>query len=125
MSAFEYLLLMGACLLITLPLELLFSARVYRRPKLLIRSLIPIILVFSLWDIFAISRDHWTYNQQFVTGIHLGNLPLEELVFFIVIPVCALLSYEAVGTVINFVAGKRGTRVAGKSGSRKGGDDDA
>ncbi|MBM6589194.1 lycopene cyclase domain-containing protein [Brevibacterium sp. RIT 803] len=125
MSAFEYLLLMGACLLITLPLELLFSARVYRRPKLLIRSLIPIILVFSLWDIFAISRNHWTYNQQFVTGIHLGNLPLEELVFFIVIPVCALLSYEAVGTVINFVAGKCGTRLAGKSGSRKGGGDDA
>lgn len=120
MSAFEYLLLMGACLLITLPLELLFSARVYRRPKLLIGSLIPIILVFSLWDIFAIGRDHWTYNQQFVTGIHLGNLPLEELVFFIVIPICALLSYEAVGTVLKFMAGKSGTRVARRSSSRKG-----
>lgn len=125
MSAFEYLLLMGACLLITLPLELLFSARVYRRPQLLIGSLIPIVLVFSLWDIFAISRDHWTYNQQFVTGIHIGNLPLEEIVFFVVIPICALLSYEAVGTVLNFVAGKRRTRVAGKSRSREDGGDDA
>ncbi|MCI4010399.1 lycopene beta-cyclase subunit alpha [Brevibacterium sp. ZH18] len=123
MSAFEYLLLMGACLLITLPLELLFSARVYRRPKLLIGSLIPIILVFSLWDIIAIDRDHWTYNQQFVTGIHIGNLPLEELVFFIVIPICALLSYEAVGTVLKFVAKKSGTRAGRKSGSRKDGGD--
>ncbi|MGO2648763.1 MAG: lycopene beta-cyclase subunit alpha, partial [Brevibacterium aurantiacum] len=121
MSAFEYLLLMGACLLITLPLELLFSARVYRRPKLLIGSLIPIILVFSLWDIIAIDRDHWTYNQQFVTGIHIGNLPLEELVFFIVIPICALLSYEAVGTVLKFVAKKSGTRAGRKSGNRKDG----
>lgn len=123
MSAFEYLLLMGACLLITLPLELLFSARVYRRPKLLIGSLIPIILVFSLWDIIAIDRDHWTYNQQFVTGIHIGNLPLEELVFFIVIPICALLSYEAVGTVLKFVTKKSGTRAGRKSGSRKDGGD--
>ncbi|GEB24929.1 lycopene beta-cyclase subunit alpha [Brevibacterium aurantiacum] len=123
MSAFEYLLLMGACLLITLPLELLFSARVYRRPKLLIGSLIPIILVFSLWDIIAIDRDHWTYNQQFVTGIHIGNLPLEELVFFIVIPICALLSYEAVGTVLKFVAKKSGTRAGRKSGNRKDGGD--
>ncbi|MDN6605834.1 MAG: lycopene beta-cyclase subunit alpha, partial [Brevibacterium sp.] len=65
MSAYEYLLLMGACLLITLPLELLFSARVYRRWKLLLGALIPVILFFSLWDIFAIARDHWTYNQQF------------------------------------------------------------
>ncbi|MGO2942306.1 MAG: lycopene beta-cyclase subunit alpha [Brevibacterium aurantiacum] len=123
MSAFEYLLLMGACLLITLPLELLFSARVYRRPELLIGSLIPIILVFSLWDIIAIDRDHWTYNQQFVTGIHIGNLPLEELVFFIVIPICALLSYEAVGTVLKFVAKKSGTRAGRKSGNRKDGGD--
>ncbi|AOP54811.1 lycopene beta-cyclase subunit alpha [Brevibacterium aurantiacum] len=123
MSAFEYLLLMGACLLITLPLELLFSARVYRRPKLLIGSLIPIILIFSLWDIIAIDRDHWTYNQQFVTGIHIGNLPLEELVFFIVIPICALLSYEAVGTVLKFVAKKSGTRAGRKSGNRKDGGD--
>ncbi|AZL10305.1 lycopene cyclase domain-containing protein [Brevibacterium aurantiacum] len=115
MSSFEYLLLMGACLLITLPLELLFSARIYRRPKLLLGSLIPVVIVFSLWDIVAIGRDHWTYNPQFVTGIHLGNLPLEELVFFIVIPVCALLSYEAVGSVLRFFAKK----------SRKAAADDA
>lgn len=133
MSAYEYLLLMGACLLITLPLELLFSARVYRRWKLLLGALIPVILFFSLWDIFAIARDHWTYNQQFVTGIHIGNLPLEELVFFIVIPICALLSYEAVGTVLDFFAKKSGTKrtqnsgadTAEKSGTRKDGGDDA
>lgn len=106
MSSYEYLLLMGACLLITLPLELLFSARVYRRPKILLGSLIPVVLVFSVWDIVAIARDHWTYNEVFVTGVHLGNLPLEELVFFIVIPVCALLSYEAVGTVLNYFTRK-------------------
>ena len=103
MSSFEYLALMGACLLITLPLELVFSARVYRRWKILIGSLIPIVLIFSLWDIVAISRDHWTYNPKYVTGIHLGDLPLEEIVFFIVIPICALLSYEAVGTVLELL----------------------
>lgn len=117
MSAYEYLLLMGACLLITLPLELLFSARVYRRWKLLLGALIPVILFFSLWDIFAIARDHWTYNQQFVTGIHIGNLPLEELVFFIVIPICALLSYEAVGTVLEFLAKKAKSRKGGNDGA--------
>ncbi|MDN5634977.1 MAG: lycopene beta-cyclase subunit alpha [Brevibacterium sp.] len=117
MSSFEYLLLMGACLLITLPLELLFSARVYRRWKVLIGALIPIVLVFSLWDIVAISREHWAYNPKFVTGVHLGNLPLEELVFFIVIPICALLSYEAVGTVLEFLAKKAKSRKGGKDGA--------
>ncbi|MGO1908573.1 lycopene cyclase domain-containing protein [Brevibacterium linens] len=100
MSPFEYLLLMGACVLITLPLELFFRARVYRRWRTVLWALVPVIVVFCLWDVVAIARDHWVYNPRFVTGIHLGNLPLEELVFFIVIPLCALLSYEAVGTVL-------------------------
>lgn len=103
MSAFEYLLLMGACVLITLPLELFFRARVYRRWRTVLWALVPVIIVFCLWDVVAIARDHWVYNPRFVTGIHLGNLPLEELVFFIVIPLCALLSYEAVGTVLTTV----------------------
>ena len=103
MSAFEYLLLMGACVLITLPLELFFRARVYRRWRTVLWALVPVIVVFCLWDVVAIARDHCVYNPRFVTGIHLGNLPLEELVFFIVIPLCALLSYEAVGTVLTAV----------------------
>lgn len=117
MSSLEYLALMGACLLITLPLELVFSARVYRRWKVLIGSLIPIVLVFSLWDIVAIAREHWTYNPKYVTGIHLGDLPLEEVVFFIVIPICALLSYEAVGTVLEFFAKKAKSRKGGHDGA--------
>lgn len=117
MSSFEYLLLMGACLVITLPLELLFSARVYRRWKVLFGSLIPIVLVFSIWDVVAISRDHWAYNPKFVTGVHLGSLPLEELVFFIVIPICALLSYEAVGTVLDYVGRKSKERRARNDGA--------
>ncbi|WP_166973365.1 lycopene cyclase domain-containing protein [Brevibacterium atlanticum] len=107
----EYLALMGACLLITLPLEFVFSARVYRRLPLLLKALLPVVLVFAVWDIVAIARDHWTYDPRFVTGIDLGILPLEELVFFLVIPVCALLSYEAVGTVIGWVKRRTARRI--------------
>lgn len=117
MSSFEYLMLMGACVLITLPLELLFSARVYRRPKLLLGALIPVVIVFGVWDVIAIARDHWTYNPRFVTGIHLGNLPVEELVFFVVIPICALLSYEAVGTVLNWITGLHTARKERRDGT--------
>ena len=104
MGQWDYLGLMAACVLITLPLELVFAARVYRRWKVLLASLLPVVIVFSVWDIVAIARDHWTYNPRFVTGVDLGPLPLEELVFFIVIPICALLSYEAVGTVLSWAS---------------------
>ena len=106
----DYLGLMAACLLITLPLELVLAARVYRRWQVLLKSLVPVVVVFAVWDIIAIARNHWTYDSRFVTGIDLGVLPLEELVFFLVIPVCALLSYEAVGTVIGWAGRRTGRR---------------
>ena len=99
----QYLALMAACLVLTLPLEFVLRARVYRRPLRLLLALIPTIVVFVIWDIVGILRDHWSYSPKFTTGIMLGVMPLEELVFFIVIPICGLLTYEAVGDVLRRV----------------------
>lgn len=97
----QYLLLMGACLAITLPLEVLFGSRVYRQPRRLLAAMAVPVAIFVTWDLFAIARGHWTYNPAYVTGLELpGNLPIEELVFFVVIPICSLLTYETVGRVL-------------------------
>ncbi|MDZ7676889.1 MAG: lycopene cyclase domain-containing protein [Acidimicrobiales bacterium] len=96
MDRFQYLLLMGACLAVTLPLEFVFRARVYRRPVRLLRALAPAVVVFVVWDVIAIALGHWRFAEEYVTGWLLpGDLPVEELVFFLVIPVCALLTFEA------------------------------
>jgi len=93
----QYLALMGACLLVTLPLELVFGARVWRRPRRLALALLPGVAIFVTWDVVAIARGQWTFAQQYVTGWELpGALPVEELVFFVVIPICGLLTLEAV-----------------------------
>jgi lycopene beta-cyclase len=95
-------MLMAACLLVTLPLEVVLQSRVYRRFRSLLVALIPVVLAFSLWDIIGILRHHWTYNPRFITGVRLiFGLPLEELVFFIVVPICGLLTYESVGQVLH------------------------
>ncbi|MFT4108961.1 lycopene cyclase domain-containing protein [Propionicimonas sp.] len=104
----EYLLLMAACLLVTLPLEFLLRARVYRRPLRLLLALAPVLVVFLGWDAVAIARDHWGFDPARTTGILLpGSVPLEELVFFVVVPLCGLLTYEAVGTVLAAGAKRR------------------
>lgn len=89
-----YLAVMAACLIGTLPLELWLGARVYRRPVRLLLTLAPVLAVFVTWDVLAIRAGHWRYRH--LTGVRLGDLPVEELVFFLVIPVCALLTLEAV-----------------------------
>jgi lycopene cyclase domain-containing protein len=101
LDRYQYLLVMAACALITLPLEFAFRARVYRRPRRLLAALAVPIAIFVVWDVVAIARGHWDYDPAYVTGwIIPPNLPVEELVFFVVIPICALLTYEAVSWIL-------------------------
>ena len=98
---YQYLLLMAGCLIITLPLEFGLRARVYRRPRRLLLSLLPVLAIFLVWDVVGIARGHWWYSERYTTGIRFPlDVPLEEVVFFVVIPICGLLTYEAVGTVL-------------------------
>lgn len=100
LDRFQYLILMALCLVITLPLEILLGARVWAQPRRLLAALAIPVVVFVVWDVVAIARDHWTYNPRYVTGWELGNLPVEELAFFVVVPICGLLTYEAVRRIL-------------------------
>lgn len=108
---YQYLVLMGLCLAITLPLEFVLRARVYRRPLRLLSAMLPVVVLFYAWDVLGIVREHWSYSPDYTTGTILPfEVPLEELVFFVVIPICGLLTYEAVGTVLRLVQNCRGDR---------------
>jgi lycopene cyclase domain-containing protein len=97
MEHLQYLILLGACLIVTLPLELALRARVYRQWRRLLLTIVPVALLFSVFDYASISWGWWHYSQRFTTGIDLfGRLPIEEVAFFLVIPTCGLLTYGAV-----------------------------
>ena len=97
MDRFQYLLVLGACVVGTLPLEFAFRARVWRRPRRLAIALGPAVVVFGLWDMWASSRGTWGFADDYTLGLTLpGGMVVEELGFFVVVPVCALLTFEAV-----------------------------
>lgn len=106
-DSLQYVFLMAACLLLTLPLEILLGARVYRRPLRLLQAILITVVVFAAWDIIAIRFGLWTYSDRFTSGVILPfGLPLEELLFFIAIPICGILTYEAVGRVFAFITSR-------------------
>ena len=97
MDRYQYLLVMAACLVLTLPLEVVLGARVYRRPARLAATLAIVAVPFLLWDVVAIARGHWDFAPRYTSGWLLpGSVPVEEVSFFVVIPICALLTYQAV-----------------------------
>lgn len=93
----DYLAVLAGCIAVTLPLELVLHARVYARWRRLLLTLCPVLVVFVTWDVLAIRAHDWSFRR--LTGVKIGDLPVEELMFFVVVPVCALLTFEAIRQV--------------------------
>ena len=97
MDHWQYLTVLAACAAVTLPLEVIGGARVYRRPRALLAALVPVVAVFAGWDLIAVHRGDWWFSARYTLAPRLAALPLEEWLFFLVVPVCALLTYEVLG----------------------------
>jgi len=83
---------------------------VYRQARRAAFAILPVAAVFVVWDVLAIAGRVWTYNPSYLSLLELpGNIPLEEVLFFLVIPLCGLLTYNAVDTILSYLH-KRRTR---------------
>jgi lycopene cyclase domain-containing protein len=82
------------------PLALSFDKKVafYKKWKYLFPVMLFPALFYITWDIFFTSKGVWSFNENYITGIKLVNLPIEEVLFFFVVPYCCLFIYECIGT---------------------------
>ena len=89
--------MLAFCLAGSLWLEIVLRTRVLRRWRRLLATLVVVVPVFVAWDLYAISQGHWTFAPDRLLSLRLPrDLPLEELLFFVVVPLAAVLTYEAV-----------------------------
>ena len=106
MRHLTYLALLVGCLVVTAPLEIVLRVRVYARWRRLLLALVPEFVVFVAWVLYAIAAGHWDYSATRTLDVRLpGGIPVEEVLFFLVVPVCAILALEAVRKVTGWNAG--------------------
>ncbi|GGK70232.1 lycopene cyclase domain-containing protein [Mangrovihabitans endophyticus] len=106
MRHLSYVAVLAGCLIAALWLEPVLRVNVFRRWRRLLLTLLPVAAVFVLWDLAAIAAGHWSFDPAQTTGIVFpGGLPLDEVLFFLVVPVCAVLGFEAVRAVLGRPAG--------------------
>jgi lycopene cyclase domain-containing protein len=93
---YTYFLILAASL--AGPLALSFDKKVgfYKKWKWLFPSMIIPGLLYIAWDIFFTSKGVWWFNEDYISGIKLVNLPIEEVLFFFVVPYCCIFIYECI-----------------------------
>ena len=64
--------------------------------KSIFRATLSVSTVYILWDIIFTKLGIWGFNNQYLNGIYILNLPIEEILFFLCIPFCCLYTYHLV-----------------------------
>jgi lycopene cyclase domain-containing protein len=81
-------------------LEIFLKTSVLKRWRRALISILPISFFFLVWDAYAIAQGHWFFNRDRMLGIYGPfGIPLEEFLFFIIVPMAAILTIEGVTTV--------------------------
>lgn len=93
---YTYFLILAASL--AGPMALSFDKKVafFRKWKYLFPAMIIPALFYIAWDIFFTSKGVWHFNEKYITGIKISYLPLEEVLFFILVPYCCVFIYECI-----------------------------
>jgi len=85
-------------LIIIFPLSLSFERKIeyYRKILPVLASIILVSSIFIIWDLIATYRGDWGFNLEYISGLKLFNLPVEEILFFLTVPFSILFIYETV-----------------------------
>ena len=99
-SHYTYLVLNLSSVLF--PFLLSFDKKVafYKIWKYILPAILINGLFFVVWDILFTYKNVWSFNPEYITGIHLINLPIEEVMFFICVPYSCVFIYEVLNAYI-------------------------
>lgn len=88
------------------PFLLSFDKKVhfYTRWKHLFPAMLVVAIAFIVWDEFFTQWGIWGFTDKYLQGIYLGHLPLEECLFFLLVPYACVFIYEVLRAYFPAVA---------------------
>jgi lycopene cyclase domain-containing protein len=102
MGKYTYLLLLVFSLAYPLAQSFEWRLQLWKRWRYLFPAIILNATIFLLWDVYFAYHNVWAFNPEYVIGIWLYKLPLEEWLFFVVVPYACFFIYA----VLNYYVKK-------------------
>ena len=100
MLKFGYVAMLAFTIVGSFWLELILKIRVLKRIKRALMSIIPVAIPFIIWDAYAVANGHWNFDPDQILGIYGPfKIPLEEFLFFLIVPMAAIMTIEGVRSV--------------------------
>jgi len=90
----EYLIILITLFLFSLFLKWKYRIHLYRSRKEMLIITAAFFVIATMWDTFAVYRGHWSFSGKYLIGIKIGLLPLEEYLFFLILPYFILTFYK-------------------------------
>ena len=93
-ATWTYLLILGISILY--PLAQSFEKRVYlyRKFRFFFPGILITGLIYLLWDVWFTRAGIWGFNPNFTREAYFLGLPMEEWLFFLVVPYACIFLYE-------------------------------
>lgn len=91
------------------PICLSFDKKVafYKNWKYLFPAMFLPALFYIIWDIYFTSKGIWSFNEDYISGIKIINLPIEEVLFFFIVPYCCVFIYECIHVYFHKLINKK------------------
>ncbi len=100
MKHYTYFIILFLTLLYPLLRSFEDKVQFNKKWKHLFPAILIAAIIFIAGDVWFVNKGIWWFNPDYITGIKIINLPIEECLFFIIIPFSSLFIYEVLNHFI-------------------------
>lgn len=91
----EYAIVLAVVVFFPLILSADRNLGLYRHARSLVKAILAVAVPFWIWDVIVTARGHWSFNEAHVIGLNILGMPIEEWLFFVVVPFVSIFTWES------------------------------
>ena len=102
MQHFQYSFVLIFVALCAIFVNTFFKLRISSQLKTFLKVDAVVLAIYLTWDAWAIHKRNWSFDPDQISKISLpGGIPLEEVAFFVIVPLMTILTYLALFKIVS------------------------